>query len=289
MSALSTPVMRRASGSYGSSWSQNVEASRRHDSSSSLTNETEASRLESRTTILTSSISNEHSFGQFNTEEEHEASSGSGTVMTRNLPSSTPPALSLNAMLLSRTASFNNENGNALQNGVPMQRRSLELTTAVTHRSSTDARATLPPQGYVHVALHGNQQYRDAGRCPSVENLRVAGKVIMPAPTGFPMSDGASTSRSHVSSATEARQFVTDEAFEKMAGEFKGNDGKFLAMTAYGAVPLPDQMIQSVPEKFVTKPVIQVTERNYKKTKCFITKVTKKNAFSSQNVWYPGA
>ncbi|XP_055388927.1 uncharacterized protein LOC129618016 [Condylostylus longicornis] len=51
--------------------------------------------------------------------------------------------------------------------------------------------------------------------------------------------------------------FFSDEAFAELAGGFKGTDGKFLAMTAYGAVPLPDQMLKSIPEKLVSRPIVQ--------------------------------
>lgn len=54
--------------------------------------------------------------------------------------------------------------------------------------------------------------------------------------------------------------FVSDEGFEKILSGFKGGDGKFLAMTAYGAVPLPDKMLEAIPDKFVTKPLIQERE-----------------------------
>lgn len=52
--------------------------------------------------------------------------------------------------------------------------------------------------------------------------------------------------------------FFSDAAFQELTEGFKGMDGKFLAMTAYGAVPLPDQMLKSIPEKLMSRPVVQV-------------------------------
>lgn len=54
--------------------------------------------------------------------------------------------------------------------------------------------------------------------------------------------------------------YISDETFQKMMEDVKTQDGKYLAMTAYGAVPLPEQMVQKIPEKFVTKPLIQERE-----------------------------
>lgn len=54
--------------------------------------------------------------------------------------------------------------------------------------------------------------------------------------------------------------YFTDKAFEELAEGYKDSDGKFLAMTAYGAVPLPKQMLHSIPEKLMSKPVVQVSQ-----------------------------
>lgn len=53
-------------------------------------------------------------------------------------------------------------------------------------------------------------------------------------------------------------EYMSDEAFKQLLVDFKGTEGKFLAMTSYGAVPLPDQMLKSIPEKLVSRPIIEV-------------------------------
>ncbi|XP_053990692.1 uncharacterized protein LOC128882893 [Hylaeus volcanicus] len=70
-------------------------------------------------------------------------------------------------------------------------------------------------------------------------------------------------------------EYVTEDAFQKIHSEFKGENGKFLAMTAYGAVPLPEEMMKKIPEKFVIKPIIEEREVFVNKQEA-ITRVSEK-------------
>eukprot|EP01054_Gregarina_sp_Poly1_P002746 Gregarina_sp_Poly_1__2745@NODE_175_length_12037_cov_139_596324_g155_i0_p3_GENE_NODE_175_length_12037_cov_139_596324_g155_i0NODE_175_length_12037_cov_139_596324_g155_i0_p3_ORF_typecomplete_len714_score97_44IMCp/PF12314_8/39IMCp/PF12314_8/5_9IMCp/PF12314_8/1_5_NODE_175_length_12037_cov_139_596324_g155_i0945311594 len=55
-------------------------------------------------------------------------------------------------------------------------------------------------------------------------------------------------------------QYVTSDQFERFANNFKRDDGKFVAMTAYGAVPVPDELMKDVPERFITRPIFEEKE-----------------------------
>lgn len=118
----------------------------------------------------------------------------------------------------------------------------------------TPANQRLPlpyePQGYMHILPREDQSWRQG--LVGAESERVDETQQLPGEGEQRIAEQAH--------GPPAGDYVSDEDFEKLVGDFRGGDGKFLAMTAYGAVPLPEQMLHSIPEKFVTRPLIQERE-----------------------------
>lgn len=116
-----------------------------------------------------------------------------------------------------------------------------------------DHRVPLPyePQGYMHILPREDQSWRDKLLKTGLDHPTELGDLQE-------QEEELIAEQTH---GPPAGDYVSDEAFEKLVEDFRGGDGKFLAMTAYGAVPLPEQMLQSIPEKFVTKPLVQVMFR----------------------------
>ena len=54
----------------------------------------------------------------------------------------------------------------------------------------------------------------------------------------------------------EYKYQLTDEQFNKYAKDIKKTDSEYVAMTAYGAIPLPDELLDSLPEKFEKSHII---------------------------------
>jgi len=70
--------------------------------------------------------------------------------------------------------------------------------------------------------------------------------------------DGTTTERPNITQQDVEQ--MTSEDFQKLAEQFKNNEGLYQAITAYGTVPLPNEVLEGVPEKFVAKPIVEVRE-----------------------------
>eukprot|EP01053_Blabericola_migrator_P008101 Blabericola_migrator_1__8100@NODE_416_length_8706_cov_42_211136_g328_i0_p2_GENE_NODE_416_length_8706_cov_42_211136_g328_i0NODE_416_length_8706_cov_42_211136_g328_i0_p2_ORF_typecomplete_len724_score152_07IMCp/PF12314_8/93IMCp/PF12314_8/0_34IMCp/PF12314_8/0_02_NODE_416_length_8706_cov_42_211136_g328_i014863657 len=56
------------------------------------------------------------------------------------------------------------------------------------------------------------------------------------------------------------QQYVTGDQFENFAKNFKREDGRYVAMTAYGAVPVPDDVLKEIPDRFISNPLFESSD-----------------------------
>lgn len=88
-------------------------------------------------------------------------------------------------------------------------------------------------------------------------------------PTGY-VEIGAGTAftdRPDEGPRMDGQGVYSQAEFEKMLDALKQDDGQFVAMTAYGAVPVPQELMENVPEKFLEVPQYEEHETFVLKTK----------------------
>eukprot|EP01071_Lankesteria_metandrocarpae_P000255 Lankesteria_metandrocarpae@DN10396_c0_g1_i1.p1 len=82
-----------------------------------------------------------------------------------------------------------------------------------------------------------------------------------------PSSDGSNTvlisprgQPTPVEAPVREVEYMTNQSFAELAKKFRDVDGNYQVLTAYGSVSLPEEVMKSIPEKFVAEPIVQERE-----------------------------